>query len=281
MKRYFITSKKDTPLKKLLTDNLKNTDADSLIEAGSCWLEKKRLSDKNQIILAKTTVKVFINETNLTKHILIKEHIIYEDNKILVVFKPEKLNVQSDFSSTQNNLTFLVKQYLNKCKINYDPTPINRLDLNVSGLVLFAKNKDTEKKLFELSRERKIYKQYTAFLENKVNQQNIMTVQDRLIFRKSKAHQDLAGKTAKTKFHKIKKYENFTKYSVFLYTGRRHQIRIHAATYIGAIVGDKKYGSKIKNKQITLTSCGLNFKLNNKKYRIRLPDQLIKVPTSI
>lgn len=278
MKRYFITSKKDIKLKNLITKNLKHVDADMLIEQGACWLDQKRLTDKNEIISAKQTIKVFINKTPASKYTLESDNIIFEDHNVLVVFKPDKLNVQSDFASTNNNLTFSIKEYLLKENIKYDPTPINRLDLNVSGLVLFAKNKDTEKKLFALSRERKIYKQYVAFLGINNHPQNRITITNKLGFKKNKACKLDTGKKSKSLFIKDKTFETFTRYNVFLYTGRRHQIRIHAADYIAPIDGDRKYGSKSKNKKIALTSYGLNFKLNNKKYRIRLTDKLLAVP---
>lgn len=278
MKTYFITAKTDTNAYSLISKNLNNTDAAALIESGSCWLNKNRIKDKKHPVKAKETLKVFINRQKTKPHNVTKENIIFEDQNLIAVYKPYALNVQSDSASTNSNLTFAVQKYLTKKDNEYIPTAITRLDLNVSGLVLFAKNKYTEKKLFALTRNRKIHKKYTAFLEkNKDNKRRIM-INDRLSFKKSKAFTDDSGKKSKTLFLLTEENDIFDKYSVFLFTGRRHQIRFHASTYLSPIIGDPKYGSKIKNNPIALTATGLNFKLDNIKYRIRLPEKFIAVP---
>lgn len=278
MKKYFITAKKNISLADLVKENIKNIDADDLISSGACWLDKKRINKKNHIIYAKETIQVFINNKPTSKHSLNSQNIIYEDKNIIVVYKPDKLNVQSDVASQTTNLTFAVQKYLSKKNISYTPTPITRLDLNVSGLVLFAKNKDTEKKLFALSRERKIYKKYTAFLEYKQNIPKRIFVNNKLLFSKNKARENENGKKSKTLFCHEKTVNNFEKYSVFIFTGRRHQIRAHASSYLSPIAGDRKYGAKISGKKLALTATGLNFRINDKKYRIRLQGELIAKP---
>lgn len=278
MKTYFITAKTDIKIYSLICKNLKNADAEELLKAGSCWLDKIRITDKNHVVKAKQTVKVFISRRAQKKHTVTKENIIYEDQNIITVYKPCALNVQSDSSSKTNNLTFAVQEYLSEQKNSYIPTAITRLDLNVSGLVLFAKNKDTEKKLFSLTRERKIHKKYTAFLEKNTSNPARIMIKDRLSFKKSKAFNDDSGKKSKTLFLQDPANDTFQKYSVFLFTGRRHQIRFHAKTYLSPIIGDKKYGSKTNNQTIALTAAGLNFKLDKKKYRIRLPENFLAVP---
>lgn len=276
MKKYFITAKKDTTLNKLLSANLKNTNTLQLIKNGGCWIDKKRLENPETPISAKTTVKVFINKKPTNTHILKTNEIIFEDENILAVFKPEKLNVQSDFASQNNNLTFSVFSYLKNKNINYNPVPFNRLDLNVSGLVLFAKNKKTEKDIFALSRDKKIYKQYTAFTENSDIEK--YRICNKLLFFKNKARENKDGKIAKSLFIKASDYENSTRYNIFIFTGRRHQIRVHASDYLKPIIGDRKYKSKIKREKVYLYCTGLNFKINKKKYRLRLPEKFIEQP---
>ena len=92
-------------------------------------------------------------------------------------------------------------------------------------------------------------------------------IKDNISF-KNKAIVDEEGKPAHSFF--IQK-TNET-YSVILLTGRRHQIRCHAAHYLSPIQGDTYYGSKIRlhNQKIALTSVGLNFFCQNKRYRVRL-----------
>ncbi|MFC2155568.1 hypothetical protein ACFLRB_03635 [Acidobacteriota bacterium] len=72
--------------------------------------------------------------------------------------------------------------------------------------------------------------------------------------------------------------ENADIYSVFPFTGRRHQIRFHASHYLAPIIGDTQYGSRfvLKPDEIALMCRGYNFPMKGKNLRIRVTPAHIK-----
>ena len=66
------------------------------------------------------------------------------------------------------------------------------------------------------------------------------------------------GKLAITKYERIKNNDNYSLLNIYLLTGRKNQIRVHMKDINHSVVGDKKYGSKVKDK-LMLHSIELKF----------------------
>jgi len=148
-----------------------------------------------------------------------------------------------------------------------------RLDRPVEGLVLFAKNKESERILFKLVRKSRIRKWYMAALDKR-NDIARIEISDTITNEYSITRLDPGGKRARTYFHKTGSLANADIYSVFPFTGRRHQIRFHASHYLSPIIGDVQYGSryKLKPDEIGLMCRGYNFFIKGKNLRIRVPE---------
>lgn len=273
IKKFFITAKSDVTLGELLVDNLPSRiDGEAAITSGGVWKDKKRVMDPGYIIHARETVKVHISNFQGKSYSLPQEHIIFENEEFMVVYKPCGLNVHSVPSTFYYNLAYGVDQYLRQQGIRYQSTPVTRLDRPVEGLVIFPKNKTSERKLFKLVKLRKIKKWYMAALESS-NGPQCLRIRDRISNYSNRSFIDESGKEADSLFIKNRALGFAEIYSVFIFTGRRHQIRFHASNYIAPIIGDFFYGSAVKREpdDIALVCRGYNIPFRGEVFRVRLP----------
>lgn len=165
--------------------------------------------------------------------------ILYEDEYVLAINKMPGIVVHPSSYHLSDTIANGVKYYLNnKRKIR----PINRLDRDTSGVVLFAKNEYIQ----ELFTTLDVSKEYIAIVDGLPSQvENTINAK---IARKEGSIMERcvseAGQTAITHYKVIKTYDAYSMLSVKLETGRTHQIRVHMA-YIGnPIVGDTMYGKE-------------------------------------
>jgi 23S rRNA-/tRNA-specific pseudouridylate synthase len=273
IKKFFITAKTDITLRQLLAEHLPTqTNGETTITSGGVWKDKQRIMNPDYVIQAGETVKVHISSFQGKTYSLPKEHIIFENQEFMVVYKPSDLNVHSVPSTFFYNLTYGVNQYLQHQGIDFQAVPVTRLDRPVEGLVIFPKNKSSEQQLFKLVRLRKIKKWYIAALECS-NGPQCLRIRDKLSNYGNRTFIDENGKEADSLFIKTQTLEFADIYSVFIFTGRRHQVRFHASHYIAPILGDFFYGSSVKMEpdDIALVCRGYNIPFGREKYKIRLP----------
>ena len=187
--------------------------------------------------------------------------VIYEDENILLVSKPEGMVVHEDDDNTADTLINRIKCYLWKKgeyipeeEQSFAPALCNRIDRNTCGIVIAAKNAEALRVLNQKIRDRELTKLYlcvtagtpqpreatmTAYLQ-KLEEENRVVVSDR---------KTPANRTIKTKYRVIDSIGSQSLVEVDLLTGRTHQIRAHFA-YLGhALMGDGKYGRNPLNEQ--------------------------------
>ena len=212
--------------------------------------------DKVAIYITDQQFDEFQKDKELNPNTKIKDWIIYEDNNVLFINKPRGLLVQKS-NPNDESLDQLVVEYLMATK-QYDPNkekgfipgPAHRLDRNTSGLVAFGKNHDALNLLFELFKNHDlINKHYLALVVGQVEKEKD-TIDAPLLKNEEKNLVSVSknGKTAKTVYKLIKKYDHYSLLDVTLLTGRTHQIRVHMAYINHPIVGDSKYGNFEANK---------------------------------
>lgn len=182
--------------------------------------------------------------------------IVYEDQYILIVNKPNDIIVHPTSYEVTNTLANIIKYIFESKKIKYDGDElrmgiVHRLDKCTEGLLIVAKNKKVFETFTKLFLEHKVEKKYLALLHNHLQTRTVEV--DAPIKRvetstRREVSKDLDAKDAKTIFKEITKYKNFTLAEIELFTGRTHQIRVHAEFIKNNVVNDPIYGPKYINK---------------------------------
>lgn len=187
-----------------------------------------------------------------------KPKVCYEDKNLLVVVKEKDVLVHSNGDNEVNDLTKNVRLYLSKSgeyipekNLTFSPSPVNRLDRNTYGLVMFGKNNISLNELTCFVRERKVNKYYKVLVEGKIKN----GIYKAYIKKDSKLNKSVVC-NKKDEFSKeiIMEVKNIDTNGIVslldikLITGRSHQIRSHLKFLGNSIIGDLKYGNKeIKN----------------------------------
>ena len=214
--------------------------------------KKYRLSSNDvvAIYISEQQFEEFLKDKELVPNTKIKDWIVYEDDNVLFVNKPKGLLVQKsaphDESLDQYVIEYLMatKQYDPNKEKGFVPGPAHRLDRNTSGLVVFGKNHNALTLLFDLFKNHDlINKNYLALVVGQVEKEkDVIDAPLKKDEENNTVRVSKNGKTAKTVYKLIKKYDEYSLLDVTLLTGRTHQIRVHMAYINHPIVGDNKYG---------------------------------------
>ena len=175
-----------------------------------------------------------------------KLDILYEDNYLLVINKPEgMLSVpgKGDADSVYQRLSILYPEATG-------PIIVHRLDMATSGLLLAAKTKEAHQNLQAQFKNRTIQKRYIALLEGEVPQDEgeirLPLCPDPLDRPRQIVSEEF-GKPALTHYRVLERTSGKTLIAFYPQTGRTHQLRVHAAHPLGLhcpILGDELYGRK-------------------------------------
>lgn len=173
-------------------------------------------------------------------------NILYEDDGLLIIDKPPFMPVHPSMDHYEDSLSNGVKYYFNSINLKRKIRPVNRLDKNTSGIVIFAKNEYVQECLVKQMKANIFEKEYIALLEGIVDKHN--QIIDAPIARKENSIIERCvnpnGDNAVTIIELIKTSTNYSLVKCTLKTGRTHQIRVHTS-YIGhPILRDDLYGQK-------------------------------------
>ena len=180
----------------------------------------------------------------------IKLNIVYEDDDLLVINKPQGMVVHPAISNYTGTLVNALLYHIkNLSGINgvLRPGIVHRLDKNTSGLLLVAKNDKTHISLSKQLQTKECKRFYKAIVEGIVKEDGMIQTRigrdpkNRL---KQAVLKEPNGKVAITKYKVLEQFESNTFMEFELLTGRTHQIRVHAQYIHHPIVGDDLYNSK-------------------------------------
>ena len=174
----------------------------------------------------------------------IEQAVIYEDKALLVVDKPSGLAVHGGSGVSHGAIEAL--------RASRPDAPFlelaHRLDRETSGCLMIAKKRSMLRTLHELLRGDGVDKRYLALVQGRVKgevrdadfrlRKNTLRGGERVV----KVAPD--GKEAHTRFRVIERYRGATLVEAELFTGRTHQIRVHAQALGHPLAGDPKYGDE-------------------------------------
>lgn len=171
--------------------------------------------------------------------------IVYEDQYLIVIEKKTGILSMAAGHSTLNVKTVL-DDYFRKTRQKCRAHVVHRLDRDTSGLMVYAKDIDTEQ-ILEHEWHSIVYdRRYVAVLSGEVVEDDGTIeswLKDNKAYITYSSSEDNGGKHAITHFHVLKRTTEHTLMEFRLETGRKNQIRVHAAEMGHPVCGDVKYGN--------------------------------------
>ncbi|KIM13964.1 RluA family pseudouridine synthase [Mycoplasma capricolum] len=294
----FVVNKNDQnqTLFKFLKKTFKTTPISVIykwIRNKSIKINSKRVNDKNYLLKINDIVEVYDSNKPIIRDQFnyisnVNLDIVYEDNNILIVNKPNNLEMHSIYNLCLDDMvkSYLVdkKEYDIYLENSFVISHVHRLDKLTSGLVIYAKNKVSSTILTNAFKTKdQINKYYYALTSYDWNLNDFLQVNGYINYNSNTQKADFSlveknnYKYCQTEFKLVNKNLILVK----LITGKKHQIRSVLSFYNNPILNDFRYNGKKENdqKMIYLAAFKIEFKslkkpldyLNNKVI-IKNPD---------
>lgn len=191
--------------------------------------------------------------------------IIYEDKNVCVINKPQGMVTHPASGNWENtlvngllyhwgreNIKGIKEGSISQQLVKRRPGIVHRLDKDTSGIIITAKNRDSEEYLQKQFQNHKfLVKEYICICcgippkkHDTITTQIIRDPKDRKIFKAVTDSNE--GKIAVSEYQCISTYGNYSLMRVRIKTGRTHQIRVHMKFINCPILGDPLYGKKDK-----------------------------------
>lgn len=173
--------------------------------------------------------------------------IVYQDSDMAVINKPAGMVTHpapgSESGTLVNALLYNLKD-LSGINGVLRPGIVHRLDKNTSGLIMVAKNDNAHLNLSRQIAEKSAKRYYIALVDGNLKEEGgiIEAPLGRNPTDRKKMAVVEGGDAAKTLYKVVERFGKYTLVAFELFTGRTHQIRVHAKYIHHSIVGDSTYG---------------------------------------
>lgn len=196
----------------------------------------------NQVV--HTGDMLVIEELNVEKFelhpISVEPEILYEDEDVVVVNKPSGMPSHPSHHHLEDDMGTLLRNYYQD--EHFVIRPIGRLDKDVSGIMIYAKNQLAAARLTAQRKDGTLQKEYYAIVEGQLDDYGILSFSLKKETGKMAQSFNQGGKDCVTEYEVIKRYSTACLIKVCLKTGRTHQIRAGFAGIGHPLLGDTLYG---------------------------------------
>ena len=191
--------------------------------------------------------------------------IIHEDRDIIVIEKPAGLLSMGCEGGRERTAYYVLTDYVRKGnpKSRNRVFIVHRLDRDTSGLLVFAKSEEAQRKLQDNWPQ--TGKEYLAVVHGRLEQES-GTISSYLAENRAQKMYSTdnrrEGKLSHTEYRLIKTKGDYSLLLINLLTGRKNQIRVHMADIGHPVVGDDKYGEPVRScrcKRLALHAWSLTF----------------------
>jgi 23S rRNA pseudouridine955/2504/2580 synthase len=251
-----------------------------IIRKGEVRINKKRVKPEYKLlsgdVLRLPPLQLEPSE-NETVHIpdklsrLLESRILYEDDHILILNKPEGLAVHSG-----SGLKYGAIDVLRPLRPDVDLELVHRLDRDTSGCLLLAKSRPALLEMQRILQNNSMRKNYLALVKGRWHRDTLRVdlplLKQTMPNGERRVYVDERGQVAETRINKITHYNHaeihYSVLDINLMTGRTHQIRVHCQSQHHEIAGDDKYGDRKFNKLMKGLGC---HRLMLHAYRLEIP----------
>lgn len=243
-----LTVKEDKPLLEFLFDSMENTSRTkikSTLQGRGVKVNGKVITQFDYPLSCGMKIAVSRSKQNaeMFKNRYIK--IVYEDRYIVVVEKNVGILSMAAGHSSLNVKTVL-DSYFKTSRQKCTAHVVHRLDRDTSGLMIYAKDMQTEQILEHEWHDIVYDRRYVAVVSGEMEDDyGTMTswLKDNKAYITYSSPYDNGGKYAVTHFHTLDRTTDHSLVEFRLETGRKNQIRVHSADMGHPVCGDIKYGN--------------------------------------
>lgn len=182
------------------------------------------------------------HDTGHAQRIVGKPEILYEDEDLVIVNKPAGMPCHPSHEHLDDDMGTLLQNYYGS---GFTIRAVGRLDKDVSGVMLYAKNQPTAARLSKEREQDILRKKYVALAEGTFAQKK-GTLQFHLTKKAGKAERVVSssGQLCITEYQALEQYASYALLGIHIVTGRTHQIRAGFAGIGHPLLGDSLYGGK-------------------------------------
>lgn len=209
-----------------------------------CILLNNHKCKKEDKIKSGDIITIIQNEEIDYKPIDKKLDILYEDDYLLIINKQSGIPIHEG-KDNNNSLANIVAGYYKEKGIDLNIRFAHRLDIDTTGIIIFAKDLLTFSYLNHIIETHELKRYYRLIVNGKLRPKKGIINQpisnnrhnNNMIINKN-------GMEAITNYNVLKEYPNYSYVECLLDTGRKHQIRCHMSYLGNPIIGDKDYNDK-------------------------------------
>ncbi|MGF1614931.1 MAG: 23S rRNA pseudouridine(1911/1915/1917) synthase RluD [Gammaproteobacteria bacterium] len=171
--------------------------------------------------------------------------IVYQDNDLLIINKPQGLVVHPGAGNFQGTLVNGLLYHFPELAQIPRAGIVHRLDKDTTGLLVIARSLDAYQALVEQLKRRTVSRDYLGLVIGTVTAGGVVNAPlGRHPVQRTRMAVVASGRSATTRYRVVERYFAYTLLHLSLDTGRTHQIRVHM-THLGhPLLGDPVYGRR-------------------------------------